>query len=135
MADRYLVALRDAMSIAWILNRTFVFPRFLCMCACSMCSTKRLQSVLIPQSALVPTASNKSPKVNGSCSSRLSHSSQIVLRLRMQVRSIRMARCYANLPVGEFGEPCMLCLREQKALRVPCVSCSPRLLRRTKSSS
>lgn len=32
MAARYLVALRDGMSIAWLLNRTFVFPRFGCLC-------------------------------------------------------------------------------------------------------
>jgi len=32
MADRYLLALRDGMSIAWLLNRTFVFPRFGCLC-------------------------------------------------------------------------------------------------------
>ena len=32
MAARYLVALRDGMSIAWALNRTFVFPRFGCLC-------------------------------------------------------------------------------------------------------
>ncbi|KAL1522336.1 hypothetical protein AB1Y20_017328 [Prymnesium parvum] len=32
MADRYLTALRDGMSMAWILNRTFVFPKFECMC-------------------------------------------------------------------------------------------------------
>ena len=32
MADRYLVALRDGMSIAYLLNRTFVFPKFGCLC-------------------------------------------------------------------------------------------------------
>lgn len=32
MADRYLVALRDGMSIAWLLKRTFVFPHFGCLC-------------------------------------------------------------------------------------------------------
>ena len=32
MAARYLVALRDGMSIAWLLNRTFVFPRFGFLC-------------------------------------------------------------------------------------------------------
>lgn len=32
MSARYLVALRDGMSIAWLLNRTFVFPRFGCLC-------------------------------------------------------------------------------------------------------
>ena len=32
MAARYLVAMRDGMSIAWLLNRTFVFPRFGCLC-------------------------------------------------------------------------------------------------------
>ena len=32
MAARYLVALRDGMSIAWLLNRTFVFPKFGCLC-------------------------------------------------------------------------------------------------------
>ena len=32
MADRYLVALRDGMTMAWLLNRTFVFPKFDCMC-------------------------------------------------------------------------------------------------------
>jgi hypothetical protein len=32
MADRYLLALRDGMSLAWMLNRTFVFPRFGCLC-------------------------------------------------------------------------------------------------------
>ena len=32
MAARYLVALRDGMSAAWLLNRTFVFPRFGCLC-------------------------------------------------------------------------------------------------------
>ena len=33
MADRYLVALRDGMAAAWLLNRTFVFPQFACPCA------------------------------------------------------------------------------------------------------
>ena len=32
MAARYLVALRDGMVAAWLLNRTFVFPEFECMC-------------------------------------------------------------------------------------------------------
>ena len=32
MAARYLVALRDGMAAAWLLNRTFVFPMFECMC-------------------------------------------------------------------------------------------------------
>ena len=32
MANRYLIALRDGMTIAWLLNRTFVFPRFGCLC-------------------------------------------------------------------------------------------------------
>jgi hypothetical protein len=32
MADRYLLALRDGMAAAWLLNRTFVFPRFGCLC-------------------------------------------------------------------------------------------------------
>jgi len=32
MADRYLVALRDGMAAAWLLNRTFVFPQFACLC-------------------------------------------------------------------------------------------------------
>ena len=32
MAARYLVALRDGMSIAWLLNRTFVFPKLGCLC-------------------------------------------------------------------------------------------------------
>ena len=32
MADRYLLALRDGMSAAWLLQRTFVFPRFGCLC-------------------------------------------------------------------------------------------------------
>jgi hypothetical protein len=32
MADRYLLALRDGMALAWLLNRTFVFPQFSCLC-------------------------------------------------------------------------------------------------------
>ena len=32
MADRYLVALRDGMTLAYLLNRTFVFPQFGCLC-------------------------------------------------------------------------------------------------------
>ena len=32
MAARYLVALRDGMSIAWLLNRTFVIPKLGCLC-------------------------------------------------------------------------------------------------------
>uniref|UniRef100_A0A7S2G147 Nucleotide-diphospho-sugar transferase domain-containing protein n=1 Tax=Haptolina brevifila TaxID=156173 RepID=A0A7S2G147_9EUKA len=32
MADRYLVALRDGMILAYLLNRTFVFPQFGCLC-------------------------------------------------------------------------------------------------------
>jgi len=32
MADRYLMALRDGMSLAYLLNRTFVFPQFGCLC-------------------------------------------------------------------------------------------------------
>ena len=32
MADRYLLALRDGMALAYLLNRTFVFPKFGCLC-------------------------------------------------------------------------------------------------------
>eukprot|EP00967_Tisochrysis_lutea_P035627 scaffold42728_cov27-Tisochrysis_lutea.AAC.1 len=32
MANRYLLALRDGMALAWLLNRTFVFPQFGCLC-------------------------------------------------------------------------------------------------------
>ena len=32
MAARYLLALRDGMAVAWLLNRTFVFPHFESLC-------------------------------------------------------------------------------------------------------